>query len=119
MKKQQSQRQPYVTKGRQDEILHAYQLLNLPYHSTDSSSYWTIYGTDIAGHAESARYCGYQVPRNTVPNCIGMTIKDAVEMLRAMGLKVRFDGCGKVVAQSPKARTRCEKGATVYLTLGN
>ena len=119
LKKQQSQRQPYVTKGRQDEILHAYQLLNLPYHSTDSSSYWTIYGTDIAGHAESARYCGYQVPRNTVPNCMGMTIKDAVEMLRAMGLKVRFDGCGKVVSQSPKARTRCEKGATVYLTLGN
>jgi beta-lactam-binding protein with PASTA domain len=46
-----------------------------------------------------------------------MTIRDAMKLLREMGLKVRFTGQGKVVNQNPKARTQIVKGSTVMLEL--
>ena len=52
-----------------------------------------------------------------VPNCRGMSAKDAIEVLHSVGLKVRVTGYGKVASQSPNAGTAVKKGATVVLNL--
>ena len=48
-----------------------------------------------------------------------MTIRDAMRLLRKVGYEVRFSGQGKVVSQSPKARTAAKRGTVVRLTLDN
>ena len=55
--------------------------------------------------------------QDRVPDCHGMTVRDAMALLRAAGMRVRFTGQGKVVSQSPAARTDVRKGTTVTLEL--
>ena len=52
-----------------------------------------------------------------MPNCRGMSAKDAVEMLHSLGLKVRLTGYGKVSSQSPQSGAAVKKGTTVVLNL--
>lgn len=109
---------PFSPKARQSELLRAYNILSIPYLSTDSSSYWTIYqqGTDSLGTRST--YIPYEVP-SLVPDCSGMTVRNAITLLKRMGYKVKFSGCGRVSSQTPKARTSLRKGGTVVLTLDN
>lgn len=52
-----------------------------------------------------------------IPNVRGMVGMDAVSILENLGLKVRFNGYGKVKKQSIKAGTKIEKGRTIILEL--
>ncbi|MBO4730645.1 MAG: PASTA domain-containing protein, partial [Bacteroidaceae bacterium] len=52
-----------------------------------------------------------------VPNCYGMTAKDAIAMLHAAGYKVRLSGYGKVRSQNPRAGQELKSGSTVEITL--
>jgi len=104
---------PVVPKGRRTQLAEAHRLLGLPFAQADSSRFtdWTVYDNDRGVYDE------YDVPKGVVPDCKGMTVRDAMALLRTAGLKVRFAGQGKVVAQSPKARTTVRRGATVTLEL--
>jgi cell division protein FtsI (penicillin-binding protein 3) len=104
---------PVLAKGKRKQLENAHKLLGLPFTQVDSSRFtsWTVYD-DARGV-----YDDYDVPQGVVPDCKGMTVRDAMALLRAAGLKVRFAGQGKVVSQSPKARTAVGKGATVTLEL--
>ncbi len=53
---------------------------------------------------------------NVMPNVKGMPGMDAVTLLENMGLKVQYQGSGKVLAQSINAGTPIKKGNAVYLT---
>ena len=53
----------------------------------------------------------------TVPSVRGMGLKDAVFMLESAGLRVSFNGKGKVVSQSLAAGTKINKGQNIVLTL--
>lgn len=53
-----------------------------------------------------------------VPDCTGMTIRQASHELSKAGLRMKFDGYGKVTKQSPKAGTPIKKNETVILKLG-
>lgn len=110
---------PSVAKGRQDDIMHIYSHLQLPYLSTDSNSYWAVYMPGVDSLHTQGKYYGYNVPEQKVPDCRGMTVKDAIELLRSAGLNVKFTGCGKVVRQTPQGNTPYAKGTTVYLELNN
>ena len=104
---------PVVTKGRRARISQIHQLLGMPFVVTDSTAAteWTVYDTQQEG------YRNYTVPSDVVPDCMGMTIRDAMMLLRKAGYKVRFGGQGKVVSQTPKARTAAKRGTTVMLEL--
>jgi cell division protein FtsI (penicillin-binding protein 3) len=52
-----------------------------------------------------------------VPDVKGMNITDAVFLLESMGLKVKFDGYGKVKSQSVKPGTELRKGGVINLAL--
>lgn len=105
---------PIVTKGNLKQLESAHQILGLPFgviDSVNSVSGWAVFD----GASES--YKNYVVPTGQVPDCTGMTIRDAMNLLRKVGMKVRFQGQGKVVSQSPKPRTPIVKGGTVVLEL--
>lgn len=54
---------------------------------------------------------------NTVPNVMGMGAKDAVFLMEKAGLRVTLSGMGRVVAQSPQAGGRAQKGGKATLIL--
>ncbi|MDO4736783.1 MAG: PASTA domain-containing protein [Bacteroidia bacterium] len=46
-----------------------------------------------------------------------MGLSDAVYLLENQGYKVKFNGWGKVIAQTPQAGTKTSKDSTVTLIL--
>lgn len=106
---------PVVSRAPQDDLRKVYRRLRQPYVSTDSSSVWVHYRT--ATDTTPARYFPYEPVRGRVPNCYGMTAKDALELLHEMGYKGMVRGYGKVVSQQPKANTNTRPGGMVVLTL--
>ncbi|MBQ8704082.1 MAG: transpeptidase family protein [Bacteroidales bacterium] len=106
---------PVVARGDQSEMRRLYKTLRQPFPSSDSVSRWVVYreGTD----STVGQYVPYVPVEGQVPNCQGMTAKDAVELLQEMGYKARVSGYGKVAGQQPRAGVAAKKGATVVLTL--
>ena len=105
---------PVVTKAKRQQLEKVHALLGLPFSigDTTAATEWTIFDT------ERETYCNYQPPMGgVVPDCKGMTIRDAMQLLRTLGYQVRFSGQGKVVGQTPKARTAAKRGTTVRLEL--
>lgn len=54
---------------------------------------------------------------NLVADVMGMSIRDAIYILEKQGLRVSFEGKGKVVSQSLDKGTRFKKGSNIYLKL--
>ena len=107
--------QPVLERGDQEEIMRVYKLLGQQYCSADPTSEWVTYrtGTDsIPGG-----YVAYTPAEGKVPNCYGMTAKDAVALLQSMGYKAKVVGYGKVYSQVPKGTTVAKRGSVVTLTL--
>lgn len=55
--------------------------------------------------------------RTTMPNVVGMGLKDAIYMLESRGLRVRISGKGRVRTQSIRAGQKIRAGQTVAITL--
>lgn len=106
---------PHLSRGNQDEIRTLYKKLKMPYYSADSSSQWVFY--QEATDSSRAQYQPYEIADGRVPNCMGMTAKDAINILHTAGYKVRVNGYGKVVSQSPRGGQNAKHGNTVELTL--
>ncbi len=58
-----------------------------------------------------------KITKRKVPNVVGMGIRDAIYVLENLGLKVDFDGAGKVVSQSLRPGTAIE-GQEIVIRLG-
>ncbi len=110
-----AQQVPVLTRGKQEDIKALYKLLKLPYHSTDTAGSWVYYRE--ATDSTQAVYDDYRPVGGRVPDCYGMTAKDAIEMLHAEGYRVRVNGYGKVRSQNPKKNTPANKGMVIELTL--
>lgn len=106
-------------KGRQVELRQAYGLIGQEFVSMDPISEWVIYNhnEDTTGSYEG--YIKYDLPEGVVPDCKGMTAKEALALLKAVGLKGKISGCGRVANQKPAARTKVQPGNVVYLRLEN
>ena len=57
------------------------------------------------------------VPRNAIPNLVGMGLKDAVFILENLGLNVQVQGRGKVFSQNLKPGTVARKGTAILINL--
>ena len=106
---------PTLQRGKQEEIRALYKQLRLKYRSADSSATWVYY--QEATDSSDARYYPYEPAGGCIPNCYGMTAKDAIELLHSRGYRVRINGYGKVRSQNPKGNQAAKKGTTVELTL--
>ena len=60
---------------------------------------------------------GKSIVSGIMPDVTGMTIRDALPILENSGLKVRFNGVGRVLSQSIIPGIRISKGVVVYLEL--
>lgn len=110
-----AQQRPVLLRGKQDEIRAAYKQLRIPYIAADSSATWVYYRS--ATDSSAARYSAYEPAAGRVPNCYGMTAKDAIGLLHSEGYRVTLKGYGKVISQSPKANQAARKGMVIELTL--
>lgn len=106
---------PTAAKGNWSQLKSVYDQLGLEYVLADSipPETWYVY------NGEKECYQNYEAPTARIPDCRGMTIKDALHLMRSLGLNVRFSGFGKVVSQQPAPGTPFKKGATASLTLGH
>lgn len=104
---------PVATKSLRSQTEMAHRLLGMPFAVNDSTepTPWIVFDPHAGG------YKNYTVPTGVVPDCHGMTARDAFWLLHNAGLKTRVKGQGKVVSQSPKPRTPIGKGATVLIEL--
>lgn len=106
---------PVVARGDQSEMRRLYKLLRQPFYSADSSAHWVVYKKDSTSTV--GQYYPYIPTAGVVPNCNGMTAKDAVELLHTQGYRVRVEGYGKVLNQVPAPGAKAKKGSRVVLTL--
>jgi len=58
-----------------------------------------------------------KIQTGLVPNVNGMMLRDALYILENSGLKVKFEGKGRVETQSIAPGQRVNRGETIYLTL--
>ena len=56
--------------------------------------------------------------RGLVPDVYGMTLRDAIYLLENRGMRVRFEGKGRVKSQSIKAGKKAIDGSVIELKLG-
>lgn len=54
---------------------------------------------------------------NIVPNLLGLNFDDALYLLENMGLKIRYNGLGKIVQQSIPAGTKISRGSHISITM--
>ena len=110
-----AKQRPVLLGGREKGISEAYRRLKIPYREADSVGEWVRY--KVNGEGEEGRYVRYEVRQGRIPNCFGMTAKDAIAMLNEAGYRARVRGYGKVVSQSPSAGQAAKGGAMVDIVL--
>lgn len=106
---------PWIEKGHQKELKKAYKIVGQKFLTEDDESEWVTYRQ--ATDSVAASYVPYQRPENRVPNCYGMTAKDAVELLHQAGYKARVRGYGRVKSQQPKGGSAAKASSVVVLEM--
>ncbi len=81
-------------------------------HSGDSK-----WGEVVVDSLSKVEISDIDYSTTTMPNVVGMGLKDALFMLESRGLKVRFSGKGSVRGQSIKAGAKISAGAEVTIRL--
>ncbi len=110
----QTQRQPNdPIIGRKQELEFALKSSHIKFQSREDISKDAYIRVDRDGRESLLT----KVPKNTIPNLIGMTASDAHYYLRSLGYKVRLRGYGRVVEQRPEAGTKVKPATLVNLSL--
>lgn len=103
---------PLAYNGNQYDIQNVYNRLGIS-NSPATGSDWAA----VKAHAQSAELKPIKTLKNIIPNVYGMGLKDAMYLLESHGLKVKFEGRGKVVQQQPMYGIPFRKGDVVVLKL--
>ena len=99
--------------GNTARIREVFTSLNMNYTDSVQQNRWaSVYANDYQPVIATNR-----IREKQMPNVKGMGLKDALQLLEGMGLKVTVSGRGKVTTQSIAAGTALVKGLTVMLEL--
>jgi len=104
---------PTIKAGNRDELVMISNELGISNHS-NSEKEWVK--TKIVNNSIS--WEDKKVGENTVPDVIGLTLKDAIYILENMGFKVEIKGMGRVAVQSVTPGKRYNNGDIIKLELG-
>jgi cell division protein FtsI (penicillin-binding protein 3) len=66
---------------------------------------------------DTVSLAGVKIQEGLIPDVRGMSLRDAVFLLENTGLRVKVNGKGKVLRQSPEHGTRYNEGTTVSLEM--
>jgi cell division protein FtsI (penicillin-binding protein 3) len=104
---------PYVASGKGEELQGIFEYLKLPLKSPSQEDW--VMATSNAGQVQLLQV---DTEKAVVPNVSGMSLRDALYILENKGLKVNFNGKGRVVTQSILPGTALTPNATIDLVLG-
>lgn len=104
---------PVIQAGRYDDLQTVMEKLNIAYESTESAEWVRAQRSgDKVGWQESTASFEY------IPDVRGMTMRDAIFLLENRGLRVNYQGNGRVLKQSQQPGNKVIKGSKVDLQLG-
>lgn len=103
---------PEAGNGFRDDINEVLRNLNVRYRRT-SDEEWVA--TRESG--DTIRLADVKIEKGLVPDVRGMTLRDAIYLLENSGLRVRYNGKGRVLRQSPEHGARFFEGTTVSLDM--
>lgn len=103
---------PVSADGNRYDLIQSYKKLGVPFNSSTDKNWVTTKTGDTKVELQE-RYAG----KNTVPNVMGMTAKDAVYLIESTGMVVKIKGYGKVVSQSMDPGTPVFKGGIIQIEL--
>ncbi len=81
---------------------------------TQSNMGW---GRTTVAEDSNVRVDGIEEPHDVMPNVVGMGLKDAMFILESRGLRVSFEGSGRVTRQSIASGQKISRGGYVSITL--
>jgi len=103
---------PVIRAGKQDELTMLTNELGVSSHSATEEEW-----IKSAKNGNSAVWKKNAVIKDHVPDVTGMTFRDAIFLLEKTGLRVSYEGKGRVSSQSISPGTRISKGSRIYLRL--
>ncbi|MBG0857880.1 MAG: transpeptidase family protein [Bacteroidales bacterium] len=103
---------PEAGNGFRSDINKVLSELDVRYRRTASNE-WVA--TRESG--DTIRLVGVNIQKGLVPDVRGMSLRDAIYLLENCGYRVRYDGKGKVLRQSPEHGARYIEGQIVSLEM--
>ena len=104
---------PVIRGGKQQELTMLCNELGISNHSQTEEEW-----VRSARNGTGVNWNKSDVAKGYVPNVMGMTFRDALYLLENTGLKVFYEGTGRVTRQSVAAGVRVTKGGRIYIRLG-
>jgi cell division protein FtsI (penicillin-binding protein 3) len=104
---------PYVAAGKGEELKEIFDYLKLPSAATAGVD-WVAPSTI----SNSISLQAIDTEKPLVPDVTGMSLRDALYLLENKGLKVNFNGRGRVIGQSLSPGSPLVPNATIDLVLG-
>ena len=68
-------------------------------------------------NADTIKLVGVDIKEGVIPDVRGMSLRDAVFLLENAGLRVKFNGKGRVLRQSPEHGAKAYFGTVVSLDM--
>lgn len=98
--------------GEQSDLKYLLKVLKIPYHLSKEE---VIARVEI----NSGKYVlnGTRIPQKSMPDLIGMNLKDAMYLLEQRGIRPKIQGKGKIVSQSITAGSPIKAGMPLQLEL--
>jgi cell division protein FtsI (penicillin-binding protein 3) len=103
---------PEAGNGYREDINRVLSEFNIRYRRTATDD-WVA----TRERGDTVRLEGLKVTRGLVPDVRGMSLRDAVYLLESSGYRVKYNGRGKVLRQSPDHGARYFEGQIVSLEL--
>ena len=103
---------PVIRAGKQDELTMLSNELGISNHAATEEEW-----IKAAKDGSAVVWKKNAVVRDHVPDVTGMTFRDAIFLLEKSGLRVSYEGKGRVAGQSLIPGTRISKGSKIYLRL--
>lgn len=104
---------PTIRAGKQDELTMLSNKLGVSNHSTTEEEW-----IKAAKNGSAVVWKKNAIIKDHVPDVTGMSFRDAIYVLEKSGLRVSFEGKGRVTEQSLSPGTKISKGSRIYLRLG-
>lgn len=105
---------PVIRAGNQHELTMLCNTLGISNHSLTEEEWVKSSGSGGGGVKWKKTING----RDIVPDVTGMTFRDALYLLENSGLRVSYEGKGRVLKQSLLPGGRIQKGSTIFIRLG-
>jgi len=105
---------PVIRAGKQDELTMLTNDLGVSSHSATEEEW-----IRTAKNGSSVVWRKNSVKKDHVPDVTGMTFRDAIYLLEKTGLRVSYEGKGRVASQSISPGTKISRGSRIYLRLSN